>query len=56
MYETITITMKSGDYAQWRKDKWDDYDIYDDKFFIVKKKKVWIGIYNIDCVESIVIE
>ena len=55
MYETITITMKNGDYAQWEKDEWDDYNI-DNNFFIVIKDHAWRGFYNLDCVKSIVVE
>lgn len=55
MYETITITMKNGDYVQWEKDEWDDYNI-DNNFFIVMKDHAWRGFFNLDCVKSIIVE
>lgn len=54
-YETITITMKDGKYAEWEKDDWDDYT-YDGKFFIVIKDGAWIGFYNLDEVRTIAIQ
>lgn len=55
MYETITITMKDKNFAKWEKGEWDDY-FYDGKFFVIKKKDVWVGFYNIDEVRTIVVQ
>ena len=54
-YETITVTMKNGKFAEWKKDEWDDYT-YDGKFFIVIKNEAWIGFYNLDEIRTIVVE
>ena len=54
-YETITVTMKDGKFAEWKKSEWDDYT-YDGKFFIVIKNEAWIGFYNLDEIRTIVIE
>ena len=54
-YETITVTMKDGKFAEWKKGEWDDYT-YDGKFFIVMKNEAWIGFYNLDEIRTIVVE
>lgn len=54
-YETITIIMKDGKYAEWEKDEWDDYT-YDGKFFIVMKDHIYVGFYNLDEVRTIIVE
>ncbi len=54
-YKVIEIAFKDGHSATWEADKgeWDDY-AYDGKVFIVKKDGSWVGIYNMDCIRSIV--
>lgn len=54
-YETITIIMKDGKYAELEKDNWDNYT-YDGKFFIVMKNRIWIAFYNLDEVRTIIVE
>lgn len=56
-YKTIEVSFKSGHTAVWDSDQgdWDDY-AYDGKVFIVKKNGAWVGIYNMDCVLSVVIK
>lgn len=56
-YKVIEIAFKDGHSATWEADRgeWDDY-AYDGKVFIVKKDGFWVGIYNIDCIRSIVVE
>ncbi len=56
-YNIIEVTFKSGYSAVWEaaKDEWDDY-AYDGKTFIIKKDGAWVGIYNIDCIVSIVVK
>lgn len=51
----ITITMKNGNVAKWKKKEYTDYS-YDGKYFIVMKGRKWVGYYNLDCVATIVIE
>ena len=53
--EKIIITMKSSTEAVWNKGEWDDYH-YDGKCFVIKKDGSWVGIYNMDCVISIVVK
>lgn len=48
----IVITMKDGTVKCYSGDSFTDY-MYDKKCFIVLRGKQWIGIYNIDCVESV---
>lgn len=53
MYTSLEITFKSGETITYKDGEWDDYS-YDRKAIIVKKKGVWVGIYNFDnvfCVE-----
>ena len=49
--------LKNGMTACWEADKgeWDDYT-YDGKAFIVKKNREYVGIYNMDCVSSIIVK
>lgn len=56
-YKTIKIAFKSGNEAIWDAEagEWDDY-FYDGKMFIVIKNKAWVGFYNIDCINNIIIE
>lgn len=56
-YKIIEIAFKDGQSAVWEADKneWDDYS-YDGSVFIIKKNGVWVGIYNMDCVRSIVVK
>lgn len=50
----ITIIFKNGRMETWDKGAYTDY-IYDKKCFIVIRNEKWIGIYNINQTESIVI-
>jgi hypothetical protein len=54
---TINVALKNGMTACWEADKgeWDDYT-YDGKAFIVKKNREYVGIYNMDCVSSIIVK
>ena len=54
---TIDVTFKNGHSAVWEasKDEWDDY-AYDGKVFIIKKRGAWVGIYNMDCIISVVVK
>lgn len=56
-YNTIEISLKDGHAAVWEanKDEWDDYS-YTGSAFIVKKNGAWVGIYNMDCVHSIIVK
>lgn len=49
----INITLRNGSYAEW-KEEYTDY-MYDGKYFIVIKGEKWIGMYNLDCICSIVV-
>lgn len=55
-YTTIEVTMKSGKSAMWLSDneEWDDY-AYDGNVFAIKCGGKLVGIYNMDCVESVVV-
>ncbi len=55
-YNTIEISLKGGHTAIWEasKGEWDDYS-YNGSAFIVKKDGVWVGIYNMDVVHSIIV-
>lgn len=54
---TIEISFKDGHVAVWEasKGEWDDYS-YNGAAFIVKKDGVWVGIYNMDVVHSIIVK
>jgi len=56
-YNTIEISLKGGHSATWEadKDEWDDY-CYDGKVFIIKKNGMWVGLYNMDCVLSVIVK
>lgn len=51
----IRIKMVNSEEVEWTVDKWDDY-LYDGKYFIIKKDGVWVGMYNLDYVISIVVK
>jgi len=51
---TIKICYKDGYNEEIPSRLWDDYE-YVDKLFIVKRRGVWIGIYNLDCIACVVI-
>lgn len=53
--EKIIISTKNSTEAIWEKGEWDDY-FYDGKCFAVVKNHMWVGIYNMDCIRSIVVE
>ena len=55
MYNTIEITFKNGESDIWNTPDWVDCS-YDDKVFIVKRNGAWIGFYNIDTVQKIIIK
>ena len=52
---TINIRMDNGDKIKWIEGTWNDY-MYDDKFFIIRKEGIRVGLYNLDFIVSIVIE
>ena len=51
----IRITFKNGETAIYNGESYTDY-LYDRRCFIVVKDLKWIGIYNLDCIDCIVIE
>ena len=51
---TINIYFKDGKMYELQSKFWDDYQ-YLDRLFVVKRRGVWIGIYNMDAVDCIVI-
>ena len=51
---TIKICYKDDQVEEIPSHIWDDYD-YMDGLFIVKRRGVWIGIYNMDVVACIVV-
>lgn len=53
--ELIKIIMTNSEEVKWTGDKWDDY-LYDGKYFIIKKDGVWVGMYNLAYVISIVVK
>ena len=52
---TINIYFKDGKMYELQSKFWDDYQ-YLDRLFVVKRRGVWIGIYNMDAVDCIVID
>jgi len=46
---------KNSTEAVWEKGEWDDY-FYDGKCFVVVKDHSWVGIYNMDCIMSIIVK
>ena len=53
--ELIKIIMTNSEEVKWTGDKWDDY-LYDGKYFIIKKDGVWVGMYHLDYVFSLVVK
>ena len=53
--QMIEIVFTNGDMAHYEPTDYTDYK-YDGKYFIVIYEKQWIGFYNLDCVEYIVVE
>jgi len=51
----IEIVFTNGDMAHYGPTDYTDYK-YDGKYFIVIDEKQWIGFYNLDCVEYIIVE
>lgn len=51
----IRIVFKNGEVVKWKKKKYTDYR-YDGRYFIVIKDKQWVGLYNLDCIATIVIK
>ena len=54
-YNTIEISLKDGHTAVWEANKgeWDAYS-YNGSAFIIKKDSVWVGIYDMDVVRSVI--
>ena len=50
----ITIIFKDGKAVRWKKKDFTDY-WYDGKCFIVIRKRQWVGIYNLDELESVTV-
>lgn len=55
LYTTIEIVLMNGDKHVWHEDEWDDYE-YDGKMFIIKNAGAWVGMYNINVINNIMIE
>lgn len=51
---TIKIFFKDGNVDEIPSRIWDDYQ-YIDRLFVVKRRDVWIGIYNMDAVDCITV-
>lgn len=51
---TIRVFFKDGRVGEMRSDIWDDYE-YINGMFVVKRRGVWISIYNMDSVECIMV-
>ncbi len=54
-YTTIEITFKNGMTTVWDTG-WDDYTYDHTGIFVIKKDGVWVGIYNIFEIASIVVK
>ena len=52
---TIKIYFKDGKINELSAKIWDDYQ-YLDRIFVVKRRGVWIALYNMDAIDCIVIE
>lgn len=50
----IEIIKKNGTIDNWEKAQYTDY-MYDGKCFIIMHGGKWVGIYNMDCVQSIAV-
>lgn len=51
---TINIYFKDGKMYELQSKFWDDYQ-YLDRLFVVKRRGVWIGIYNMDAIDCITV-
>lgn len=56
-YSIIEVSLRGCHTAIWdaTKGEWDDYS-YNGSAFIIKKDGAWVGIYNMDCVQSIIVK
>lgn len=45
--ETITITLIDGRTIEWSVNEYTEYD-FEGRFFVVKEKDQWVGMYAID--------
>lgn len=57
-YNIIEVAFKDGTSTLWNAENgdWDDY-IFEGNAFIVKDKAgAWVGIYNFDCIHSVIIK
>lgn len=48
----ISIYFKSGEVRRYKPEEYTEYK-YDGRFFIVIRNSQWIGMYNLDSLESI---
>lgn len=53
-FNTIIINHKNGATTTWFADQWDEYT-YTDHNFVIIKNGGWVGIYNMDGVDNIVV-
>ena len=51
---TIKVYFNDGKVDEIPSKIWDDYE-YNDGMFVVKRRGCWIGIYNMKCVDCIVV-
>lgn len=51
---SIKVFFKDGKVDEIPSRIWDDYEYYEG-MFIVKRRRVWIGIYNMDVVSCVVV-
>ena len=50
----IHIYFKDGSVDELPSEIWDDYQ-YIDRIFVVKRRVVWIGLYNMDAIDCITV-
>ena len=52
MNDSIIINKVNNEVVIWEPERWDDYS-YEGAVFVIKKDGAWIGIYNMNFVQSI---
>ncbi len=51
----IEITFKDGNFRLWKSDSYTDYMYIKNNLFVVINGSQWVGIYNMDTIQEIIV-
>ena len=51
----IEITFKDGNFRLWKSDNYTDYMYIKNNLFVVINGNQWVGIYNMDTIQEIIV-